>query len=73
MVMFWEGKRGLRMVPTKPNVIGVQYRKFSLTYEIFHDDFHHGGIPVFKESERKDPLCFISIPRFDVGLIIVFI
>ena len=56
-----------------PNVIGVQSRKFSLTSEIFHDDFHHESILVFKEPERKKPFCFIYLPRFDVRLIIVFI
>ena len=57
----------------KSDVIGVYSRKSALTCEIFHDDSNHGGILVFKESERKKPFCFISLPRFDIRLIIVFI
>ena len=57
----------------KPDVIGVQSGKSALTSEIFHDDFHHGGILVFKEPERKKPFCLVSVPGFDIRLIIVFI
>ena len=54
-------------------MIGVQPGKSTLTCEIFHDDFHHGDILVFEKSERKKSLHFISIPRFDIRLIIVLI
>lgn len=57
----------------KPDVIGVQSRKFALTSEIFHDDFHHGDILVFKKFERKISFHLIYVLGFDIRLIIVFI
>ena len=57
----------------EPDVIGVQPGKSALTSEILHDDFHFGNILVFKKSERKKSLHLISIPGFDIRLIIVFI
>jgi len=54
-------------------MIGVQSRKFSLTRKIFHNDPHHRGMLVFKEPERKGPLLFIPVPRFDVWLMVVLI
>lgn len=56
-----------------PDVISVQPGESSLTSEIFHEDFHHEGILVLKESERKNLVCLISVPRFDIRLIIMFV
>jgi len=57
----------------KPDVIGLQPRKSTLTSEIFHDDFHYGGILVLKESERKKSFHLISIHGFDIRPIIILI
>ena len=57
----------------KPDVICVQPGESSLTSEIFHDDFHHGNILVFRKSERKQSLHLVSVLGFDIRLIIVFI
>ena len=57
----------------EPDVIGVKTRESSLTSEVLHDDFHHGDILVFNKSKRKKSLHLISIPGFDIRLVIVFI
>ena len=57
----------------EPDMISIQPGEPTLTSEILHDDFHHGDILVFNKSERKMSLHLISVPGFDIRLIIMFI
>jgi len=60
-------------VHKKPNMIAVQFGKYSLTCKILHNDPHHRGILVVKEPKGKGPLLFILVPGIDVWIIVVLI
>ena len=47
------------------NMICVNFGEHSFTREVLRDDFHHGGIPINKVTEREDSLSLIFVPWFD--------
>lgn len=49
-------------------MIGEKSREPTFTRKVSHDDFHHGSISLQEVRERKLPLYFILVPRFDVWL-----
>ena len=52
-------------------MVGVESREPSFTRNLFHDDFHHGDIPIEEVRERNDPFYFIIVPWLDVWLIVM--
>ena len=54
-------------------MIGGNSIEPTFTRKIFHDDFHHGAIYVQEVRERKNPLSFILVSRFNVWLIVMLL